>query len=424
MITMRTGQRGVLRKAKSDDLRNIPRIPFAIGILLSVAIALLFSRMHGFLDLQVYRVVTRAWLHGSTLYGPTLPVAGHTDLPFTYPPSAAILMIPLAVTPLWLAEILVTASSLACLGVTVWLVLSRIRPDLLPRTKFTLTTTAVFALLAIEPVRTTLWFGQINLVLMAAVALDCLTEKPRWPRGVLIGIAVVTKLTPAAFILYFLLRRDWKAAATSAATAAAVVLGGFLLFPRESRDYWFHAVTDTNRIGSPDYVGNQSIKGLFFRLGLTHSAATIAWLATGLVVVGAGAVLMHYLFKAESFAGQPALTVYSVAALLVNAAVLLLISPVSWTHHWIWAGPAIVAAVAWATTQPGRAPAALTAAFTIPFLIGPGIVPNGRHQELNWSWWQSIFGDIYIITTIALLAFGLWWLVTVRTRTVSAVDVS
>ncbi|WP_083913288.1 glycosyltransferase 87 family protein [Nocardia concava] len=421
MITTRAGQRGLLRNLKTDG--GIPRIPILIGLLLAVAITALFSAMHGFLDLQVYRVDTKGWLETGTLYGPTLPVAGHTDLPFTYPPSAAVLMIPLAVVPLWLAEFLVTASSLACLGVTIWLVLSRVRPDLDPRTKITLSVGAVVVALAIEPVRTTLWFGQINLVLMAAVALDCLTVKPKWPRGLLIGVAAVTKLTPAAFVLYFLIRRDWKAAGTAAATAAAVIGGGFLVFPKESRDYWLHAITDTNRIGSPDYVGNQSLKGMVFRLGVPHSAATAVWLSLALAAVCAGAALMHHLVgveqsnaRRENISGPTPVTILSVTALLVNAAVLLLISPVSWTHHWVWVAPALVTAVAWTTSNPRFAPYTAIAVFALFFLIGPGLVPNGKHRELNWAWWQHIPGDIYIIATVVLLVVGLARLIRLRTR--------
>lgn len=425
MITMREGQRILLRKTKSDDRRYIPRIPIVIGVLVSVSAALLIARLHGFLDLQVYRIGTKAWLQTGELYGPILPVAGHTDLPFTYPPFAAVLMIPLAVMPLPLAELLVTASSLSCLGVTIWLVLSRVRPDLELRTKATLTITAVVVLLASEPVRTTLWFGQINLVLMAAVALDCLTKKPRWPRGVLIGIAAVTKLTPAAFILYFLIRKDWRAAGTAAATSAAVVGFGFLAFPQESSKYWLHTVTDTNRIGSPDYIGNQSIKGMVSRLlGLSHSAAPVVWLGVGLVVVCVGAALMHYLFTLEkawdvdTVAGTPPVTVLSVTALLVNAAVLLLISPVSWTHHWVWAGIAMVTAGAWMTTITNRgfAPKATIVGFAIIFLIGPGLMPNGGHRELRWTWWQHLPGDVYVIATIALLAVGLGQLLRLRAK--------
>ncbi|WP_460725237.1 glycosyltransferase family 87 protein [Nocardia heshunensis] len=421
MITTRAGQRSLLENLKTEGRGGLPRIPILIGLLVSLAITVLFASLHGFLDLQVYRVDTKGWLEHGTLYGATLPVAGHTDLPFTYPPSAAVLMIPLAVMPLWLAEFLVTTSSLACLGVTIWLVLSRVRPDLNSRSKITLSVAAVVLALAIEPVRTTLWFGQINLVLMAAVALDCLTEKPRWPRGVLIGIAAVTKLTPAAFVLYFLIRRDWKAAGTAAATAVGVIGAGFVLFPRESRDYWLHAIVDTNRIGSPDYVGNQSLKGMVFRVGVPHSATTAVWLGLALIVVCAGAALMHHLITAErakaDFSGPTPVTILSVTALLVNAAVLLLISPVSWTHHWVWVAPALVTAAAWASTSPRFAPAATIAVVAVLFLIGPGLVPNGKHREMNWAWWQHIPGDIYVIATAVLLSVGLGRLIWSRTRT-------
>ena len=69
--------------------------------------------------------------------------------------------------------------------------------------------------LLLEPVRSTLAYGQVNIVLMALVALDCLTAEPRWPRGALTGLAAALKLTPAAFVLFFLLRRDYRAAATA-----------------------------------------------------------------------------------------------------------------------------------------------------------------------------------------------------------------
>ena len=71
---------------------------------------------------------------------------------------------------------------------------------------------AAVVLGALEPVLQTFEFGQINLLLMALVAVDCLVDRPRWPRGMLIGIAAAIKLTPAVFLLYFLLRRDYRAA--------------------------------------------------------------------------------------------------------------------------------------------------------------------------------------------------------------------
>ena len=64
------------------------------------------------------------------------------------------------------------------------------------------------AALFLEPVRNTLNYGQVNVALMALVAADCLAAAPRWPRGALVGLAAAVKLTPAAFVLFFLLRRD------------------------------------------------------------------------------------------------------------------------------------------------------------------------------------------------------------------------
>ena len=69
--------------------------------------------------------------------------------------------------------------------------------------------------LFLEPVRVTLYFGQINLLLMGLVVADCLVRKPKWPRRALVGLAAAVKLTPAAYVLFFLLRGDRRAAATA-----------------------------------------------------------------------------------------------------------------------------------------------------------------------------------------------------------------
>lgn len=412
MIAMRTAGQRTPPRPKSPDRHRFPRTPVLTAALLAVSITALIRSLHGFLDLQVYRVNVQAWLHDGALYGPARQVRGHLDLPFTYPPSAALQMIPLAVMPAWLAELLVTTSSLACLAVTLWLIMSRVRPDLRIRTRVALTAAAAVGLLALEPVRLTLWFGQINLVLMAAVALDCLTEKPRWPRGLLVGVAAVTKLTPTAFVLYFLIRRDWKAAGTAVATSAAILLTGFVLFPHASRRYWFDAVIDTRRIGPPSYVGNQSIKGMLYRLGLPNSTAVALWLGLALVVLGIGAVFMHRLSAVERAdaartAGAPGPGLPAVTALLVNAAVVLLISPVSWTHHWVWVGPALLTVVARKNTHRSLGFAAVIAGFVTVFLIGPGLLASWCHHRHTWPWWQQIPGGVYVIATAGLIIVGL-----------------
>ena len=62
--------------------------------------------------------------------------------------------------------------------------------------------------LILEPIQSTIFFGQINLLLAVAVALDLLVVPPRF-RGVLIGAATAIKLTPAVYILYLVMRRQF-----------------------------------------------------------------------------------------------------------------------------------------------------------------------------------------------------------------------
>ncbi|MBF6099649.1 DUF2029 domain-containing protein [Nocardia cyriacigeorgica] len=366
------------------------------AIALFVIYAIIAPIVHwwdGYIDLQVYRNGARVWLDDGDLYGPMPEVFG-IGLPFTYPPLAALFFAPLALMPLGLAEIVVLATSVLSLGITLWLVLSRIRPELDRMTVLAAVIAAVAVAGFFEPVRQTYSFGQINLVLMAAVALDCLVRKPFWPRGMLIGIAVSVKLIPAGYLLYFLLRKDWKAAGTLIASAIGAVGLGFLVFPSDSVEYWFHTLADTGRIGPPYYAGNQSLKGLAFRLGVSDSLATVIWISLSLVAIGLAALWMRRLIEAGA----------SVAALMVNAAAILLVSPVSWSHHWVWVAPALLV-TADAIARGRRNPLLIGAvtAMTVMFLIGPHwLLPHEADRELDWSWWQQMLGSGYVITTFAV----------------------
>ncbi|WP_083863219.1 glycosyltransferase 87 family protein [Nocardia exalbida] len=358
----------------------------------SVLVSLLAHWWHGYIDLQVYRNGARVWLDGGDLYGPMPPVEG-IGLPFTYPPLAALFFAPLALLPLVIAEVVVVVTSVAALAISLWLVLARLRPGLSRPAVLTLVVGAVAVAQFFEPVRQTFGFGQINLVLMAAITLDCLARKPFWPRGMLIGIAVSVKLIPAGYLLYFVLRKDWKAAGTLVVSAIAAVGLGFLLFPDDSVDYWFHTLADTGRIGPPYFAGNQSIKGMAFRLGIDDTAATLLWITLSVLAVALAAVWMRRLIEAGATA----------AALLVNAAAVLLVSPVSWSHHWVWIAPALVL-TADLMVRGTRSPRVIgvVAAGAVLFLIGPHwLLPHSRDRELEWAWWQQIIGSSYVLATFA-----------------------
>ncbi|MEU6187203.1 glycosyltransferase 87 family protein [Nocardia sp. NPDC047038] len=365
----------------------------------SAIVSLLAHWWHGYIDLQVYRNGARVWLDNGDLYGPMPPVEG-IGLPFTYPPLAALFFAPLALMPLVAAEVLVVVTNVVSLGISLWLVLTRLRSELSRPILLTLVIGAVAVAQFFEPIRQTFGFGQINLVLMAAITLDCLARKPFWPRGMLIGIAVSVKLIPAGYLLYFVLRKDWKAAGTLVVSAIAAVGLGFLLFPGDSVDYWFHTLADTGRIGPPYFAGNQSIKGMAFRLGIGDTAATLVWITLSVLAVALAAVWMRRLIEAGA----------TVAALLVNAAAVLLVSPVSWSHHWVWIAPALVVA-ADLMVRGARSPRAIgvvTVAAAL-FLVGPHwLLPHSRDRELDWAWWQQIIGSNYVLATFAVFVVAVF----------------
>ncbi|WP_324198173.1 glycosyltransferase 87 family protein [Nocardia beijingensis] len=398
----RSGGPGTAPGDAAPNLRS-PQVRWLLAAVALFAVSALVSLLahwwHGYIDLQVYRNGARVWLDGGDLYGPMPPVEG-IGLPFTYPPLAALFFAPLALMPLVAAEVLVVVTSVVSLSISLWLVLTRLRPELSRPAVLTLVIGAVAVAQFFEPIRQTFGFGQINLVLMAAITLDCLVRKPFWPRGMLIGIAVSVKLIPAGYLLYFVLRKDWKAAGTLVISAIAAVGLGFLLFPGDSVDYWFHTLADTGRIGPPYFAGNQSIKGMAFRLGIDDTAATLVWIMLSGLAVALAAVWMRRLIEAGA----------TVAALLVNAAAVLLVSPVSWSHHWVWIAPALVV-TADLMVRGRRGPRAigLVTAAAVVFLIGPHwLLPHSRDRELEWAWWQQIIGSSYVLATFAVFVVAVF----------------
>jgi alpha-1,2-mannosyltransferase len=316
--------------------RNLPLLAVAcLGALAYVvwwAHNVYVTDPRGFEDLDAYRLGVLAWWHGQDMYG-RLPLTDFgTRLPFVYPPFAAIVFSPLALLS-WPGMIIaMLLLSLGGAAVVSYLCVRRAWPG--GGIRGALLATAALAPLSLstEPMYDTLWFGQINLLLMLLVALDCLVLAPRWPRGALIGIAAAIKLTPAVFLLYFLLRKDWRTSVTILVSTAVATALGFLVTWRESVEYWFGSMGAAGQISGTGFIGNQSIDGGLGRWGLPQHEQNLWWL-TLVVVVGAVAVLG---IRRAHRLGEPVL------ALSVTAGFGLLASPVSWGHYYIYVIPAFV----------------------------------------------------------------------------------
>ncbi len=303
------------------------------------------------LDFSVYwhggKILNEAGAEVSDLYGPSVAWAGGPGLPFTYPPFAALLFSLLALLPEKLALNLFNAAGAA---VAIWVAVRAVRYW---KAKADWRSTfqsagnrwaallLVLVVLNLGPWRETLAFGQINILLMGMMAWDLLARNQRWAggfpgSGFLVGVAAGIKLTPLVFGLYFLMRRDWRGLLNMAAGFSATVLTGWLLRPAESLQFWLEILPDTSRIGGAGYVDNLSLKGTLLHFGVPETAVTVPWLVLSLLVVALAAAII----KAASDQGA------RVVAISTTALTMLLISPVSWSHHWVWAA-VVLPAFAW-----------------------------------------------------------------------------
>jgi membrane-associated phospholipid phosphatase len=265
-------------------------------------------------DLLVYHGAGGAAGAGENLY------AFRTvfEMPFTYPPFAALLVEPLSRMPLGLAQTLWTVATLAAVAALAPVAL---RP-VVDRIGLPLTVTA---LLISSPVRSHLRFGQVGVFLVLLVTLDLLHRNRSRFTGWGLGLAIAVKLTPAVYLPWLLVTRQWRRlGGTLAWLAGATVVGLVLLWP-SAGDYMFRASRDTTRFGANDIPGNQSVRGMLLRVLDAHTAERV-WLVVAVVLVGVGTWQAWRCARAGN----------RLAAVGVLAAMSVAVSPISWVHHLVW----------------------------------------------------------------------------------------
>src|ERR1035438_3580290 len=256
---------------------------------------------------------------------------GAAKLPFTYTPFAALLLAAGSGASFATWQVGQAVLTIGLLPVVTYLSLGLAgRPAGLARAA------AAFAIAAVslwlEPVAMTLFFGQINLVLLVLVVGDLALPDRARGKGIGVGLAAAVKLTPLIFIAYLLLTRRVRAAAVSALTFAATIGLGFALLPHASAVYWGGQFEQPG--STPFHLLNQSLYGAILRLTHAGHQAHAYWLAAALVTapVGLGTAVV------ASHRGHELLGVVTCAA------TSLLMSPVSWSHHYVYVIPALALA--------------------------------------------------------------------------------
>lgn len=378
------------------------RVP-AVGICAvlyaaSIAVLLASHLGHGwgFGDLAIYRDGGTAVLHGAALYRLRFPGA----LAFTYPPVTALLFTGLTLPSAATADLLISAASLLALPAMFGFSL-RLAP--LPswlgsRDVVRIALLASAAAIWLEPVWTTLRYGQIDVFVAALVLFDLSRPDSARGKGAAIGLAIAIKLTPAIFALYLLLSRRYRAAASAAGVFAATIALGFAALPADSSEYWGGAFADSGRVGRIENTANQALRGALARVMHTLDVQSV-WLLSALAVGVAGLLLAAAAGRRGDEAG----------GFCLCALTGLLISPISWSHHWTLAVPALLLFALGSLRRrsvAGLLACAAVALIAVAHVIWWVPVNHPPHSELHLDPLQLVYADAYVLIALGALTLS------------------
>jgi alpha-1,2-mannosyltransferase len=388
----------ITNRRRAISVEAIGPVLLLVSVLARLAWTYLAPNGANFVDLHVYVGGAAMIDHPGSLYNyvyadqtPDFP------LPFTYPPFAAVVFYPLHLLPFGLVAFCWTVGTMAALYGVV-----RISQRLLGvaageghRLAMLWTGIAIW----LEPLRSTFDYGQINVVLTLAT-LGAVLSARWWLSGLLLGTAAGMKLTPAIGGLYFVGARRWGTAAWSAVVFFATVAVSAWVVGDQTRYYFTDLIFKTDRIGPICTIFNQSWRGGVCRI-FGHDAG---YSPVVLIGIAGTAILSVLAWRVMSVhADQPD----RLGRLLVVELFGLLLSPISWTHHWVWLVPLMI----WLFHGPlsgllgarilGWTWLVLTI-IGVPWLLSfaqPSIWQNGR------PWYQAWGGLIYIVTTLVTLGW-------------------
>jgi alpha-1,2-mannosyltransferase len=377
-------------------------------------------------DLKVYLGgAHQALHHAATLY--TWHYRHDLGIQFTYTPFAALLFAAGLAVPFRALMGLVAVAGTFSLAATAWIAFRELGwRSLTARAGATLLVTGLA--FWTEPVQRALYLGQVELVMMAVIVWDmCQPDRRRW-KGAAVGVAAGIKLVPLLFIVYLLVTRRFRQARVACAAFAATVVIGFAALPGPSVTWWLKL--DFLQAARTGFVGdqqNQSLRGLATRLAGSVAGGQVPWLAAGILAGLAGlaaAVALRGSGRADgSFAG-----------LMACSLTALLVSPISWDHHWVWIAPgvALLAHLGIRAARPAARYGWLAIAGLVLVIYGgwpdfwrpsAGLLQGGlinyapaavfahgdnpAYPEYHWTGLQLLAGNAYLLAGLALLALTL-----------------
>lgn len=223
--------------------------------------------------------------------------------PYVYLPFTGISLGWLAVMPFPVASAVWFALNQLLVAVSV----AATALAVVPRRPAAAAAILVTGLAVCHPVTRTLTAGQLNFVLMAAVAgaFLALCRGRDALAGTLLGFAAVFKLSPAAFMLPLLLGRRWRAAGAMAATAgAALAVSLAVSGPAVHREFlgvvgdmgygrstWQHVRADGGGATFWKDPPNQSVNALLTHVIVAGNGIADPWIASTQPVANAATTI-------------------------------------------------------------------------------------------------------------------------------------
>jgi alpha-1,2-mannosyltransferase len=431
---MRTDPASTARQSASVDSRRGWLLPVGAAVFAVAVVAYLIvvathpadAMLNGF-DLQVYLEGGKlARWNPDTLY--TWHAHNEPGIMFTYTPFAAMVFAVLSFLPWRVLEDAGVLVSTFALGATVWIAFRELGVAGRRAERLGWTLLVAGVVFWIEPVQRALHLGQVELLLMVLIVWDMCQPDRRRFKGAGVGIAAAIKLVPLLFIAYLLITRRFRAAVVAIGVFVVTIVAGFIALPHASSQWWLHG--DFWQAGRTGFVGsgtNQSLRGMITRLSGSATAGEPVWLVVAVVVGAVGLGAAYLLHQAG----------YRFEGLMTCALTALLISPISWDHHWIWAAPFLAVMVSCGL----RASSALAragwfgAAVAVVVLYagwprlwnaGQGIglttyapvtgFPHGdnpMYAEYHWHGIQLLEGNLYVLIgcVLFLVALVSAWLI-------------